>query len=185
MTENLNPVQQPPAAAPAPAAPAVPQAAPGPDPNDPEFVAFQAQMQRYLGFGVADLKGSVETIQQLAREREATLLRNTWGASHDDNFNAVQSRLSEMYKTNPSLAESLNNAAGAQLVHAQLQIEAQAANQAAAVPGFQRSYSPAQPGSQSTPLFKSSDIKAMSKDERRNRHFEIAAAYQNGLVSND
>lgn len=177
MTDELNP-NQPVPGQPAPA-PALP------DHTDPEFAAFETQLKRYLGFGVSDLQGSVEVVRQLAAEREASLLRQTWGQDYDANFQAVQERLTDLYKTNPSLAQSLNNAEGAKLVYAQIAQERAAATAPAPVPGFQRSYTPATPHAGVQPLFKESDILAMNRDERRARHAEITAAYAQGLVSKE
>lgn len=175
MTDELNPNLPIEQVAPAPAPSLPPQ-------GDPEFDAFQAQLQRYLGFGVADLVGSVETVRKLAAEREATTLRNQWGSSYDENFAAVQTRLNELHATNPTLAASLNNAQGAQLIHAQLTVERQQAGAPTNVPSFHRTSSPGLPAS-SRAMFTQTEILAMPKAVRSERHAEITAAYAQGLVS--
>jgi len=170
-------VAPPPAPAPAPV---------GPDTNDPEYQAFEGQLKRYLGFGVADLVGSVEQVRQLAVQREQSLLQQQWGSDFDNNFKAVQARLQEIHQRNPQMAASLNNAEGARLIHAQLQQEAQSAGTTSTpVPGFQRSATPATPQGRTEPMFKQSEINSMTREERRSRHNEITAAYANGLVSPD
>lgn len=182
MSDELNPnptEQQGQPAQQPPAAPAQPDFS-----NDAEFQAFQNQLQRYLGFGVSDLVGSVQAVKQLAAEREANLLRQQWGDQYQTNFDAVQARLNELHATNPQMAQSLNNAAGAKLIHAQLELE-RLQNTAPSVPGFQRTATPSTPQPRNAPVFKQSEIAAMTKDERRSRHAEITAAYANGLVSKD
>lgn len=165
--------------------PTQPQAqSPSYDQNDPEFVAFSEQLKRYTGYGINDFVGSIQAVQNIQRQTQQQQLKSAWGENYEANFAEVEERLKQIHETNPQMAASLNNADGAQLIYAQIQLEKQQQGQpsGASVPSFQRTRQAGLPRPQE-PLFTRQQIAEMSKDERRQRHAEIAAAYAQGLVS--
>lgn len=181
--QELNPNEQAQQQAVHPAQSA-PQAPPQPDPNDAEFLAFQEQLKRYTGYGINDFVGSIQAVQNIQRQTEQQQLQSAWGQNYESNFAEVEERLKEIHSKNPAMAASLNNAEGAKLVYAQIQLEKQQSSQQAGggVPSFQRTQRAGLPQPQE-PVFTEKQISEMTKDERRQRHAEIAAAYAQGLVA--
>lgn len=160
------------------AAPAAPQVD-----QDENFAAFNKQLQQYLGVDVNALRQTLGYIQQSRREAEVQQLRSQWGENYDSNFEAVQSRLREIYAQNPAQAAALNNAQGAMLVWNTIQAERQQQQARQAVPGFDVSRTQAAPTGNGNYLFTRSQIEAMSPQEKRAAWPQIQAAYANGLVN--
>ena len=160
------------------------------NPDDPQFQAFNQQLQTYLGVDASQLRNIVnryqsdsQFIEQQRIQQERSQLQSAWGDQFNDNFNAVQERLAQLHQQNPQLAASLNNAQGAQMVLAQIQQERLAQQQATqvGVPNFDRTYVPSSPN-RTQFAFTKSQLDSMSEQDKAARWGEIGYAYANGLV---
>ena len=149
--------------------------------GDPDYEKFANYMRSFLGADPEQLRYALQQNQANTLTLQQQRLQSSWGDAYEENFAAVQERLTEIAKTNPAQAQALNNADGALLLHQAIAYEKAQQSGVFQSGGLNRSSTPATPKAENF-QFTASEIREMDPATRRANHSAIMAAYQQGLV---